>query len=134
MATTVASFLATSSEKRTALIRVNAFVSSIDGQLYIEERDPAGAGTSVDITGPFGQEPMATSFPVVLASDQSNVPVLKMNTLVTVPYDTILPNLAGATTDIYVFKTGGIGGATVATLTIEYADATKAVISSVVRT
>jgi hypothetical protein len=54
--------------------------------------------------------------------------------LIPVAYDTIVPNLAGATTDIYVYKTGGVGGATVATLTINYVAADKLVISSVVRT
>jgi hypothetical protein len=49
-------------------------------------------------------------------------------------FDTIIPNLAGASTDIYTYKTGGIGGTTTATLTINYSDATKAIISSIVRT
>ena len=36
-----------------------------------------------------------------------------------------------ATTDTWVFKTGGAGGTTVATVVITYVDATKEVISSV---
>lgn len=37
---------------------------------------------------------------------------------------------SGATTDTYVFKTGGSGGTTVATLTITYTDSTKVQIST----
>jgi hypothetical protein len=39
-----------------------------------------------------------------------------------------------ATSDVWVFKTGGSGGTTVATLTINYTDATKATISNVAKT
>lgn len=39
-----------------------------------------------------------------------------------------------ATHDIWTFKTGGVGGTVVATVTITYTDATKVVISEVVRT
>lgn len=38
------------------------------------------------------------------------------------------------TTDTWVFKTGGASGTTVATITINYTDATKEVISTVVKT
>lgn len=39
-----------------------------------------------------------------------------------------------ATQDIWTFFTGGLGGTLVATITITYTDATKATISTVVRT
>lgn len=39
-----------------------------------------------------------------------------------------------ATTDTWVFKTGGSGGSTVATVVITYTDATKATISNVTKT
>lgn len=48
--------------------------------------------------------------------------------LINVAYDQIVPNLAGATADIYVYKLATV---TVKTLTITYADATKQVISDV---
>ena len=51
--------------------------------------------------------------------------------LVPVSYDNIAVNLAGATADVYTYK---VGVATVATVTITYVDATKAVISTIVRT
>jgi len=37
-------------------------------------------------------------------------------------------------TEVYTFKTGGSGGTTVATLTVEYTDSTKENLSSVART
>jgi hypothetical protein len=49
-------------------------------------------------------------------------------------YDFISANLAGATTDVYTYKTGGAGGTIVATVTIVYTDASKATLSSVART
>jgi len=38
---------------------------------------------------------------------------------------------SGSTTDTYVFKTGGSGGATVKTITITFVDTTKKVLSTV---
>lgn len=55
------------------------------------------------------------------------------NVLIPVDYDSIVPDYSGLNADVYVYKTGGVSGITVATVTITYADATKAVISSVVR-
>jgi len=56
---------------------------------------------------------------------------LVQNALVKVAYDTILP-VFNALTDVYTYKTGGIAGTTVATLTVTYIDATKETIQSVV--
>lgn len=39
-----------------------------------------------------------------------------------------------STTDTFVYKNGGAGGATVATILVTYVDSTKAVIASVART
>lgn len=41
---------------------------------------------------------------------------------------------SGATTDTYVYKTGGAGGTAVKTITVSFTDATKAVLSSVAAT
>lgn len=40
---------------------------------------------------------------------------------------------SGATTDTYVFKSGGSGGTTVTTILITYTDSTKATISTVAK-
>lgn len=59
--------------------------------------------------------------------------LLKLNGFSLPVYDSIVPTF-NATSDVWVYKTGGASGATVATLTVSYTDATKAVITSVVRT
>jgi len=59
------------------------------------------------------------------------IPVLSKNDLIPVAYDNIAVNLVGATSDVYTYK---VAAATVATLTINYSDATKATISTMVRT
>jgi hypothetical protein len=50
--------------------------------------------------------------------------------LLPVAYDYITYT-SGSTTDTYVFKTGGSGGATVKTITITFVDTTKKVLSTV---
>lgn len=49
-------------------------------------------------------------------------------------YDYVSVNYASATQEIYTFKTGGSGGTTVATVTINYTDSTKANLSNVTKT
>lgn len=49
-------------------------------------------------------------------------------------YDYLSLNSSGSTQDIYTFYTGGSGGTLVATLTINYVDSTKAVITNVTKT
>ncbi len=48
-----------------------------------------------------------------------------------VSYDATVQTV-NATSNVWTFKTGGVGGTTVKTLTINYVDATKQVITSVV--
>jgi hypothetical protein len=47
--------------------------------------------------------------------------------LITVAHNAIVPDKTGLTSDVYRYKTGGNAGTTVATLTIQYTDATKTV-------
>jgi len=49
-------------------------------------------------------------------------------------FDYIGCNYAGTTADIYTYKSGGSGGITVATLTVNWTDSTKTVLSTIVRT
>lgn len=49
-------------------------------------------------------------------------------------YDYISANFAGSTADVYTYKAGGSGGTTAATLTVNWTDSTKTVLSTVVRT
>jgi hypothetical protein len=50
------------------------------------------------------------------------------------PYDTIVPDYTGSTVDVYTYLLGGLSGTTVATLTINYTDSTKAVMASIIQT
>jgi len=60
---------------------------------------------------------------------------INMATLVTSPYDYISDTWnAGTYTDTLVFKTGGSGGTTVATVAVVYTDATKDQLASVTKT
>lgn len=59
--------------------------------------------------------------------------VTPIGSLVNVNYDYVAQT-QNDTQDIWTFKTGGTGGTTVATVTITYVDATKAIISTVART
>ena len=49
-------------------------------------------------------------------------------------YDYIAITYPTSTTESYVYKTGGVGGTTVATIIVTYVDATKAELVSVERT
>lgn len=53
--------------------------------------------------------------------------------LVPFAFDYIAANYAGATADVYTYKTGGSGGTTVCTVTVTWTDATKSVLASVTR-
>ena len=70
--------------------------------------------------------------PLSINSDGS----LKTSTpsLIVKAYDYLSYTNTNATTDTYVYKTGGAAGTTTATVTIVYTDSTKAVISTVTRT
>jgi hypothetical protein len=46
--------------------------------------------------------------------------------IVTEAYDYVAVTYPLATQEVYTFKSGGVGGTTVATVTINYTDATKA--------
>lgn len=52
-------------------------------------------------------------------------PVLIENTLIKVSYDYISATYPSGTQEVYIFKTGGSGGSTVATVTVNYTDTTK---------
>ena len=53
------------------------------------------------------------------------------SSLVTDSYDYILAAYPTTSSEVYTYKTGGAGGTTVATVTVVYVDATKAVLTSV---
>lgn len=65
---------------------------------------------------------------------QTTQPTSEITGLMPKVYDYISANFSGATADVYTYKVGGSGGSTAATLTVNWTDSTKAVLSSVVRT
>jgi hypothetical protein len=67
-------------------------------------------------------------------SPTNRFPISPSGTLVSEVFDFISANYAGATTDVYTYKSGGSGGTTVATVTITYTDSTKGTISTVAKT
>ena len=69
-----------------------------------------------------------------LNTSSSAVATKETTGLVPFVFDYIGANYAGATADVYTYKTGGAGGTTVATITVNWTDATKTVLVSVVRT
>jgi hypothetical protein len=56
------------------------------------------------------------------------------NTLITVPFDYITASYPSATTEVYVYKTGGASGTIVGVITVAYSDSTKAVLLTVAKT
>lgn len=54
--------------------------------------------------------------------------------LVIDPYDYIAATYPTTASEVYTYKHGGSGGITVATVTVVYTDATKAVLTSVTKT
>ena len=54
--------------------------------------------------------------------------------LVPFVFDYISADYSAPTSDVYVYKTGGSGGVSVATITVAWTDATKEVLASVTRT
>lgn len=67
------------------------------------------------------------------SSQWERLPVNLAGGLIQEAYDYIALTEA-STTDTWVFKTGGSGGTTVATVTITYTDSNKGTISTVART
>lgn len=51
-----------------------------------------------------------------------------------IPDSDYISYTSNATSDVYVYKTGGSGGTTVATITINYTDSTKETISYIAKT
>ncbi len=63
-----------------------------------------------------------------------SINTLVLNSAVPVKWDAFSMTTPNATTEVYAYKTGGLAGTLVATLTVVYTDSSKDVISSLVRT
>lgn len=64
----------------------------------------------------------------------SALKVKSVSDLIDKPYDYVAVTYPLTTREVYTFKTGGSGGTTVYTITINYSDATKVNITNVART
>lgn len=71
---------------------------------------------------------------LALVTPTGDLQVINMGQLVPKEFDYISATYPLTTQEVYVYKTGGSGGATVATITINYVDATKAQLLDVTRT
>lgn len=92
----------------------------------------AADGDSAMFVGTEDGTPTGTQHTVKINS-LGNTQVLDMGKLVPKEFDTILATYPLATTEVYTYKTGGSGGTTVATVTVTYTDASKAVFVSAER-
>lgn len=66
-------------------------------------------------------------------SDAQGLRITGAGTLVTEAFDYISATYPIATTEVYVYKTGGSSGTTVATVTVVYTDSSKTNISTVTK-
>lgn len=83
-----------------------------------------------------GLEAIRKSAKEVVAGDKSEYKLrtFNMSGLVSETYDYIAVTYPLATQEVYTFKSGGSGGTTVATLTVNYTTSTKDVLTDVART
>jgi hypothetical protein len=105
-------------------IRVDAEVTAVIGEIAV---DLDAADDSVSIYDSTGVNPMAVNTDGSLNTNIKNM-------LVPVPFDYIGASYPTPETEVYVYKTGGAGGTTVATVTVTYVTSSKEELVSVVRT
>jgi hypothetical protein len=124
----------------TTLSDVKDLLDAVDTTLSDMAVDLDAIETGIPNT--LGQKARSGSLAVTVSNedqatlDSINTAVTAMNlrmsgSLVPVNFNTIIPNLSGATEDVYLYY---LSGDLVATLTITYTDSSKSVISSIVRT
>lgn len=104
-------------------IRVDAEVTAVIGEIQV---DLDAEDDSVSIYDATGINPMTVN-------TDGSLEVRSLNSLVPEPYDYIGASYPDPETEIYVYKTGGAGGTTVATVTVVYVDSTKERLSSATR-
>jgi len=70
---------------------------------------------------------------VAISASEYQIRTLLNSSLVNVAYDYVSVTYPIATQEVYTFKSGGSGGTTVATVTVNYTDSTKENILNVAR-
>ncbi len=135
---------ATSANQVLEIAQLTAINSNTTGVATAAKQDTGNTSlASIDTKTPtVGQKLMAASSPVVIASDQSAVPVTVASvplptgaateatlaafsaksaaSLVPAAFDYIALTYSGSNLTVATYKTGGSGGSTVATLTMAY--------------
>lgn len=115
----------------------NASLTSIDSKVTAVDTGAVVVASSALPTGAATETTLAainTKTPTLEAGRVPvNAEITKSNFGVPV-HDAINVNVSGGTLDVYTFRTGGVAGTVVGTITINYTDATKGTIASVVRT
>jgi hypothetical protein len=96
-------------------IRVDAEVTATIGEVQV---DLDAEDDSVSIYDATGVNPMTVN-------TDGSLEVRPLNSLVPEPFDYIGASYPDPETEIYLYKTGGAGGTTVATVTVVYVDSTK---------
>ena len=71
---------------------------------------------------------------VAISASEYQIRTLLNSSLVNVAYDYVAATYPISTQEVYTFKTGGSGGTTVATITVNYTTSSKEFISDVART
>ena len=71
---------------------------------------------------------------VAITGAEYQIRTLLNSSLVNVAYDYVAVTYPISTQEVYTFKTGGSGGTTVATITVNYTTSSKEFISNVART
>jgi len=150
-------------DKKSSLVQIAQDVlDTTFGAIKIVNADPSSGGATevtaeailvaVDAidgkTPALGQALAAASSPVVLTAAQITTLTPQTNALTDtqlratavptqsglgIPIHDAMAYTSAATTDTYVYRTGGIAGTIVATVVMSYTDATKAVLTTVVR-
>lgn len=101
-----------------ANIHTSAFAGTPDSELIVGTEDGTTGGTKH----------------VAKIDSNNNLNTINMGQLVPKVFDSIVATYPLTTQEVYTYKTGGVGGATVATVTVNYSDSTKNTITSVSRT
>jgi hypothetical protein len=96
------------------------------GAIAVKSNSSGGSGSGSDTT----EATQLSVLAKVTAIDTNT----KQSTLGIPLHDAIVPSYPSTSVEVYQYKVGGLAGATVATTTVTYTDATKTVLVSVVRT
>lgn len=109
-----------------------ATLAAIDAKIPVQGQALAAASVPVVLT--VAQIATLTPQTDALTDTQLRATAVPTQSGLGIPIHDAMAYTPAATTDTYVYRTGGIAGSIVATVVMSYTDATKAVLTTVVRT